>query len=844
MKAARKISTLVTVLLVLAGVALAQEHHDGNLAERQKAPTVLGGTGLFNTFSTRTLCKGEFNFALFWNNYSRDPGDLSINQVPFNFTIGLTNRWELWLDWVVWNNTTSRQPFLLSGYQLSATRFFGDPFTLLGPPVGGNGGASFFPGTGSLVGGILPPPGRFGQPIGLGESAFSPAGPGGKKVRGLGPLIAVGQPSYYPELPFFGEVDFQGFDSQGRPVFGPRQSSNGSGDFYIGTKLNLIDPNHHWFSMALAGYLKIPISTELGSRARGRTSGEYEYGPILIFGQESGGHKFRLYENIGYIRTTDPSNNGVKVLDLPNKFQISGGMSIALNKHVEFVTELMKTWFVGGSTPNLIENDPADLNVGLRFFFKNGAISFGGAYRWYLNNEDDITLPVFTSQTICIQPDGTPCLPAVNLARAARARIKPQFFIINPLFGTTPQTFESDNANGFVAYFSIGTRKRCPLPPAPTCVLATSATSVNKGDRVTITTTPSTPGYEAGKVTYEYKWQVSDAQGRPVTVSGSGASVDVATGSLACGNYSVTTTVTATVPAVDCPSECVTTGTTTCTASFSVTEPPCPTVTCDIRASGSSVTAGDRVTFSVTSSGADGASYTWSTTGGTLSSTTGTEVTLDTTGMDSGGPRTVTVSVNVGTSRTRCDQPCPGGSCSVSVTVNPPEIPKCKDVIQPCGPLFFKYNTARVDNTHKACLDEIALQLRNDPRSYVIVDGHRDSSERVGISLTRANNVADDLKTRGGVDPGRITVRNFGDTCPHESMDPNLNRRVEMWIVPGDYNTTPPCVSAEEWIRTHKKCGSGANPQIITTEEAAPEAKPKPAPRRPRPRRPAKKAGA
>jgi len=95
MKAARKISTLVTVLLVLSGVVLAQEHHDGNLAERQKAPTVLGGTGLFNTFSTRTLCKGEFNFALFWNNYDRDPGDIDINQVPFNFTIGITNRWEM-----------------------------------------------------------------------------------------------------------------------------------------------------------------------------------------------------------------------------------------------------------------------------------------------------------------------------------------------------------------------------------------------------------------------------------------------------------------------------------------------------------------------------------------------------------------------------------------------------------------------------------------------------------------------------------------------------------------------------------------------------------------------------
>ena len=155
MKAARLIGTLVmiTVLfLALATLTLAQDHHDGNLAERQKAPTVLGGTGLFNTFSTRTLCKGEFNFALFWNNFDRAPGDISVNQVPFNFTIGLTNRWELWINWVTWQNTTSRQPFLLSGYQYNAVRFFGSPFQILGPPVGGDDSAAFFPGTGSLVG--------------------------------------------------------------------------------------------------------------------------------------------------------------------------------------------------------------------------------------------------------------------------------------------------------------------------------------------------------------------------------------------------------------------------------------------------------------------------------------------------------------------------------------------------------------------------------------------------------------------------------------------------------------------------------------------------------------------
>ena len=813
MKAARKISTLVTVLLVLAGTVLAQEHHDGNLAERQKAPTVLGGTGLFNTFSTRTLCKGEFNFALFWNSYTRDPGDLTINQVPFNFTVGLTNRWELWVDWNVWTNTISRQPFLLSGYQLSASRFFGNPFVLLGPPVGGKDkSAAFFPGTGAIAGGILPAVGRFGTPIGFPESNFSPAGGNGKKVRGLGPLIAVNLPSYNPEVPFFGELDFQGFDSAGRPVFGYRESSNGSGDFYLGTKFNLIDPNHHWFSMALGGYLKIPISSGDGARARGRTSGEYEFGPILMFGQESGGKRFRLYENIGYIHTTDPSENGVKILDLPDKLLANVGMSVAASSHVEFIAELAHTSYVANRTPNLLpflgDNlNPTDLNLGLRFFFKNGAISFGGGWRKNLNNADDVTLPVFVSKTTFVRSKG----PA------------PQFFVINPLFSTQPQTFESEGGTGFVGYFSIGTRKRCPLPPAPTCVLASSVASVNKGERLTLTTTPTTPGYDAGKVTYEYRWQVSDAQGRPVTVSGTGASVEVATGSLACGRYSVTTTVTATVPAVDCPSDCVTTGQTTCTAGFEVTEPPCPTVTCDVRASSSSVKAGDRVTFSATASGADGASFTWSTTGGTLSSTTGAEVSLDTTGM---APGSVTVSVNVGTSRTRCDQPCPGGSCSTSVTVVREEIIPPPPPLSPCGPIFFPFNSARINNEHKACLDEIALKLQQDPRASLVIDGHRDSSERVGISLTRANNARDYLVNEKGVDTARITVRNFGDTCPHDSGDPNLNRRVEFWIVPSDGFAAD--------IDKLKKCASGATPQVITTEEPAPSVEKRPARRVPR----------
>src|SRR5207244_11449329 len=111
------------------------------------------------------------------------------------------------------------------------------------------------------------------------------------------------------------------------------------------------------------------------------------------------------------------------------------------------------------------------------------------------------------------------------------------------------------------------------------------------------------------------------------------------------------------------------------------------------------------------------------------------------------------------------------------------------------------FNSARINNEHKACLDEIALRLQQDPRAALLVDGHRDSSERVGISLTRANNARDYLVNEKGVDAARITVRNFGDTCPHDSGDPNLNRRVEFWIVPADSNASK--------IDAMKKCASG-----------------------------------
>jgi hypothetical protein len=107
-----------------------------------------------------------------------------------------------------------------------------------------------------------------------------------------------------------------------------------------------------------------------------------------------------------------------------------------------------------------------------------------------------------------------------------------------------------------------------------------------------------------------------------------------------------------------------------------------------------------------------------------------------------------------------------------------------------------------------------------------VIDGHRDSSERVGISLTRANNARDYMVTEKGVDSARITVRNFGDTCPHEKGDPLLNRRVEMWILPEGATLSD--------VDAVKRCRPGYRRREITDELPA-----QPEPARPgRPKRP------
>jgi outer membrane protein OmpA-like peptidoglycan-associated protein len=90
----------------------------------------------------------------------------------------------------------------------------------------------------------------------------------------------------------------------------------------------------------------------------------------------------------------------------------------------------------------------------------------------------------------------------------------------------------------------------------------------------------------------------------------------------------------------------------------------------------------------------------------------------------------------------------------------------------------------------KACLDDVATRLRQDPRSRVIVVGHADSGERFPevIARQRAEAVKDYLVRERGIEESRITTRSAAATRPLDSGTDAAararNRRVEVIFVP------------------------------------------------------------
>ena len=202
-----------------------------------------------------------------------------------------------------------------------------------------------------------------------------------------------------------------------------------------------------------------------------------------------------------------------------------------------------------------------------------------------------------------------------------------------------------------------------------------------------------------------------------------------------------------------------------------------PTVACEVEKS--TLIPGETVRCRARASDPDGdpLSYEWSASAGRVTGS-GSEVTFDSAGVRGGSTVTVTVRVSDGR----------GGRASANCTIRIEE-PKRPEVIT-CTSGGFPRNLARLNNVDKACLDDVATRLRQDPRGRLIIIGHADARERYPevTGRKRAEAVKAYLVKERGIEESRITVRSAGaskplDTGPSAAARAK-NRRVELIFVP------------------------------------------------------------
>ncbi len=288
------------------------------------------------------------------------------------------------------------------------------------------------------------------------------------------------------------------------------------------------------------------------------------------------------------------------------------------------------------------------------------------------------------------------------------------------------------------------------LPPVTAACTATPA-EVMQGEPVKVTAT-GTNFNPKHKITYAWTTnggKISGADGQTATIDTTG---------VAGGSYTANGTITDPKYKKD--------NVATCTANFTVKEPPKnpPVVSCST--SPSTVQAGTPFTVSTNVSSPDNvpiSNVTYSTSAGKITGT-GNTATEDTTGV-SGGPITVTVTAtdSRGLSTT--------ATCTETVEAPPPP-PQCsaRTPIEFVQRPHQRYIPWRVDNTAKAILDDDASALKNDPNAKIVVVGYADgeppvyegkgkNKHQIDLAAQRAVNTKAYLVQQQGIDPSRIEVR-------------------------------------------------------------------------------------
>lgn len=308
-----------------------------------------------------------------------------------------------------------------------------------------------------------------------------------------------------------------------------------------------------------------------------------------------------------------------------------------------------------------------------------------------------------------------------------------------------------------------------PAPVAATC--SVKPTEVMVGEPVTATVSASNfnPKHD---VTYEW----SSTGGK---VSGTAATAQIDTNGLTGGSYTVTAKAT--------DAKAKKNNMATCTASFTVKEPPKNPPTMSCSANPATVQTGTASTITCTCTSPDNVSTQvsgWNASAGSISGS-GNTATLNTTGAPA-GPITV--------SATCTDSRGLTGQSSATVTIEnppPPPAPKASKLSSCDFSKMAKIKKPwRVDNECKAILDDVAKNLQQNPDSKLVVVGNADPKEkRKNLAAERALNVKSYLtagEAQQHIDASRIETR----TSTEGGMTS------EHWVVPSGASFDEPGTTA------------------------------------------------
>ena len=310
------------------------------------------------------------------------------------------------------------------------------------------------------------------------------------------------------------------------------------------------------------------------------------------------------------------------------------------------------------------------------------------------------------------------------------------------------------NAARLSAGFVIHAGSIAPPPPV-TYACTASPTAVFQGEPVTIN---CSAGNLNPKDNVIYTWSGTG-------VTGNGNTATVATTDLAPGNYSAQSTVKEGKKGKEGlkPWE-----TANASASFTVKEFEPPTISCSVNPT--TIQPGGTATITATGVSPQNRplTYSYSATGGSIS---GTGATAE---YSSAGAPTGAVGITCNVS----DDKGHTATANTTVTIEAPPPPPQPHAQALCSMSFAtdKRRPTRVDNEAKACLDQVALDLKQQADAKLVIVGESNAQEkqleqraaarqqrnrRVHVEHfadQRAVNAKDYLVTQQGIDASRITV--------------------------------------------------------------------------------------